>query len=169
MDELEEWNLVDGFPDYIVSNHGRIKNIHTDRVMSLSPIQTEMLTVGLMHNGLQYRRSVAGIVARAFLEPPPRDDFTTPIHLDGDKKNCMASNLAWRPRWFAINYHMERKNPPFPDWDQDIRLMDNLELFANPSEAAVKYGLLERDIHRSLVNGVQVFPWGFVFAFDEIS
>lgn len=168
MDDLEEWVLVDDFPDYLISNHGSVKNAHTDRIMSITPIQTDMMTVGLMKDGRQYRRSVGGMVARAFLEAPPRDDFTTPIHLDGDRQNCRADNLMWRPRWFAITYHLERKRPPFPDWDQDIRLMDNLELFESPAEAATKYGLLERDIHRSLVNGAQVFPWGFVFAFEEI-
>jgi hypothetical protein len=118
-----------------------------------------------MLDGKQYRRSVSGLVAQAFLDDPVREDFNTPIHLDGDRKNCRADNLEWRPRWFAVNYHKERLNPPFPKWTRDIRLMDTLEIFDNPSQAAVKYGLLERDIHKAIVQGLTVFPFNYEFQY----
>lgn len=163
---MEEWLPIEGFPEYVVSSLGYIKNIHTERILSPSIVQGDTPIVGLMCDGVQYKRSLSRLVALAFLPEPDRDDFNTPIHLDGDKMNCSLENLAWRPRAFAINFHMERKNPIYPNWNEDVRLMDTYEIFSTPAEAAVKYGVLERDIHRSIVSGMPVFPHGFVFALD---
>lgn len=164
---MEEWSLIPEFPGYSVSNLGYVQNNHTGRTMARSLVQYGMPTVAMMYEGKQYRRSIATLVARAFLDPPPRSDFNTPIHLDGDRKNCQADNLMWRPRWFAICFHMEHANPPFPDWRADIRLVETGEPFEHISEPAHKYGLLQRDIHQSIVNGVAVFPYGFNFTLIE--
>lgn len=164
----EEWLPVEDFPDYSVSNYGYVQNARTGRMMSLSPVQYGMLTVAMMYDGKQFRRSVAGLVARAFLPAPPREDFNTPIHLDGDRKNCRVDNLELRPRWFAINYHLERKHQPFQNWTRDIRLDQTGEVFDSLTAAATKYGLLENDIHHSLVNRTAVFPQGFTFTFYDM-
>jgi hypothetical protein len=163
---MEEWLPIEDFPDYVVSNFGQVMNVHTDRILVCSIIKGDVPIIGLMKDQRQYKRSLAGLVARAFLPEPERDDFNTPIHLDGDKVNCSLENLAWRPRAFAINFHLERKSPVYPNWDQDIRLMDTYEVFSKPAEAAVKYGILERDIHRSIVTGMLVFPHNFLFELD---
>lgn len=163
---LEEWLPIEEFDDYVVSNYGVVKNALTDRYMALTLVQYGMPTVAMMKDGTQYRRSLAGIVARAFLDAPPREDFNTPIHLDGDRRNCRVDNLEWRPRWFAINYHLEcRKGPVYPKWSRDFRLNETGEVFDNPSQVARKYGLLEREIHKSLVNQTPCFPKGFTFTY----
>lgn len=162
----EEWLPIDEFPGYSVSNYGFVHSTNTERVLKNSPVQYNMPTVGMSIDGKQHRRSVAGLVARAFLPDPEADHFDTPIHLDGDRSNCRVDNLAWRPRWFAINYHIERRSSPLPPWSRDIRLLDTGEVFSSPAEAAQKYGLLEVDINRSLVMGYDVFPHGFTFIFD---
>ena len=165
---MEEWAPIDGFPDYSISNYGYVQNNRTGRMMTRSPVQYGMLTVSMMYDGEQYRRSIATLVAQAFLPRPPRDDFNTPIHLDGDRKNCRVDNLEWRPRWFAINYHHERKQSPYPDWARDIRLNETGEVFGSMRDLAEKYGLLEREIHKGLVNGTEVFPQGFTFTFADV-
>lgn len=164
---MEEWREVEDFPDYYVSTYGDVRSGISDRLLTQSLVQYNMPTVGLMRDGRQYRRSTAILVAQAFLPPPERDDFNTPIHLDGYRVNCRADNLAWRPRWFAINYHNERKRPPFPNWKQRFLLVETGEVFDHPSEAATKYGILERDIRKSIRSGVVVFPhW---YRFQEIA
>lgn len=165
---LEEWMVLTDFPDYAVSNYGYVKNLNTGKTLSRSPVQYGMLTVALMNDGQQYRRSIATLVAEHFIEGPPREDFNTPIHLDGDRANCRADNLAWRPRWFAVNYHMERRNPPFAGWDADFRLNETWEIFDKLSQPAMKYGLLEREIHKSLVEGTPTFPQGFTFSLLDL-
>lgn len=165
----EEWLPVEGFDDYVVSNYGYVKNALTDRVLSSSPVQYGMLTVAMVKDGKQYRRSISGLVARAFLPDPAREDFNTPIHLDGDRQNCRVDNLLWRPRWFAVNYHLEWKHRPFAGFHSDIRLMETGEVFDTLREPAQKYGMLEREIHRSLLQGTRVFPTGYTFIFLDVS
>lgn len=163
----EEWMPIENFPDYVVSNYGYVQNVVSGRMLGRSPVQSGMMTVAMMYDKLQYRRSLASLVARAFLLPPIREDFNTPIHLDGDKKNCRADNLMWRPRWFAINYHIQARDNRFKVWTKDFRLNETGEIFEHPREPAQKYGLLESEIHKALVNQTPVFPTGFTFMFME--
>lgn len=163
----EEWLPIEGFPDYNINNYGSVMNARSGRILTRSPVQYGMLTASLMLDGVQYRRSIATLVAQHFLPVPEREDFNTPIHLDGDRANCRVDNLMWRPRWFAINFHLERRSDPFAGWERDIRLLETGEVFETLREPAEKYGLLEREIHRSLTNGMLVYPQGFRFIFLE--
>lgn len=163
----EEWLPIDGFDEYVLSNYGTVRNELTGRTMTRSPVQYGMLTVAMMRGGVQIRRSIGTLVAQHFLPAPEREDFNTPIHLDGDRANCRVDNLMWRPRWFAINFHLERRHGPFDGWSRDIRLLETGEVFDTLKHPAEKYGLLEREIHRSLTNGTIVYPQGFRFIFIE--
>lgn len=162
----EEWTDVPDFPEYSISNYGRVRSIRLDRLLAWSPIYYNIPTVGMMRDGVQMRRSVPVLVCRAFI-PQPAPHFDTPIHLDGDRTNCRVDNLAWRPRWFAINYHKERQNVTYPEWTKDFRLLETGELFGHPSEAAMKYGELERQIHRSLYAGRETFPHNHHYVWEE--
>src|SRR5689334_13655848 len=107
----EQFKQIPGFDRYEVSSLGRVINIRTGRDMVLSPTMDGILTVGLMLNGKQYRRSVKVLVARAFVEGET-EIMNTPIQLDGDHKNLRADNLAWRPRWLALAYTKQFEDPP---------------------------------------------------------
>lgn len=165
---LEEWTPIEEFPDYSVSNMGNVFNHVKDYMMKYSYVQYNIPTVGLYLSGRQYRRSVPMLVAHAWLPRPPRKDFTTPIHLDGDRSNCQAVNLMWRPRWFAIDFHKERRQTSFPDWNTKkakIEILDTGEVFSHPSEIAEKYGVLETHVHDSILNGTAVFPQWYKFRY----
>src|SRR6476620_5649106 len=95
--------MVEGFEDYRVSNYGRVFNDYSGREMVLSPTMYGDLSVGMYRHGQQFRRSVKGLVARAFV-PGEDDVFDTPILLDGDRHNLKSTNILWRPRWFALKY-----------------------------------------------------------------
>lgn len=161
---LEEWRTIEEFPDYSVSNHGRVQNAVTGRFIGVNLIQNLVPTVSLQKDRHQYRRALSGVVARAFLEQP-FEHFNTPINLDGDRRNCAVDNLAWRPRWFAIRYHMERVEDPFSYWTRPFRLNQTWEVFGHINEPAVKYGELVREIHKSLVEGTTVFPHRHTFIY----
>jgi hypothetical protein len=119
--------------------------------------QSGVTHVGMNRGGVQHKRGVARLVAERFLHHNTLDDFATPIHLDGDRTNNQANNLAWRPKWFADCYTrqwtMSGTRVPYK-----IRDVDSGELFADSTEAAKAYGLLERDILASILDGVKVFP-----------
>lgn len=97
--EEENWVDVQGFPNYKISDLGRIKvkNNRTFKEKLLKPQTNKksgyiqiMLTDENNQRKLKYLHR---LVANAFLLP--NDEITTVIHKDGDKANNKASNLEY--------------------------------------------------------------------------
>lgn len=158
----EQWRELRDFPNYAVSDLGRVMNTFTDLVKHPSKNQQGILMVNFSIKNQQHVRSVAVLVASTFLDNIPRPDhFDTPIHLDGNKENCRADNLAWRPRWFAVKYHKQ-----FNPWErthrygfrQPVRNVETEEVFPTSWEAATYYGILDFEILLAVQNHTVVFP-----------
>lgn len=157
------WAPILEFPEYSVNEIGQIKNDKTGHIMAVQQNQSGVAMVKLVRDGKQYTRSVANIVATYFVDGKDYI-FETPINLNGNRLDCRAENLAWRPRWFAIRYHMQFDVPPFT-FEQPIVCLDTDEVFDQPREAAVKYGLLEKEIVEDLHNQKGVWPLGYDFRY----
>lgn len=153
----EEWAPVDDFPGYSVSSLGRVKNDDRDRVLTRLVNQHGIVHVGMVRDRLQYKRGVAVLVARSFLPPPYPETFDTIIHLDGDRVNNEFTNLMWRPRWFAIAYHKQFGNDEmaYPVPIEDVKTG---ERFKNSIQAAMRYGLLDKEILTATLNRTYVWP-----------
>lgn len=92
----EDWKLIAGYPDYWVSNTGRVVSCRgkEPREMGGSRNQRGYRMVLLRgSNGEKTLRTVHRLVATAFLGPLPEGMQTR--HLDGDKSNNAVSNLAF--------------------------------------------------------------------------
>lgn len=152
-----QWRQIVEFPDYSVSEAGHIRNDTTGLVMQLTPNTRGIPIVGLVKRGVQYKRSVPVLVADAYIVTSRTPNYNTPIHLDGDKNNCRATNLAWRPRWFALEYGRQFLLGPL-GFACEIQEIKSGEIFATSWDAAVKYGLLERDIVFSVMRHTYVVP-----------
>lgn len=161
--ELEEWMNLEylGFGDYSVSNYGEIRNDRTGRILKQSQNQSRTRKIGMMpdRTNQQVTLSVAVIVANAFLQSPPNERFDTPINLDGDRSNNRADNLLWRPRWFAVKYHQQFYNGYRGLIVPTIEVYSG-EIFETSWDAAVKYGLIDREIAISAANRTDIFPTG---------
>jgi len=155
MDEL--WKTIDLFPDYSVSNLGRVRSNTTERILSLNMNQYGVQQVGLMRNGTQYHRSVPLLVAKAFILQPS-GPFDTPINLDGDRSNNRVENLVWRPRWFAVKYNRQFRYPYENPIEMPLVDLKTGEISANSFECAKRYGLLEQDLVLSVLNRTYVWP-----------
>jgi hypothetical protein len=153
------WQHIPEFEDYAVNEYGEVLNLKFNRPMRPSPNQQGIAIVGLMYQGVQYKRSVARLVADLFMDPAPNPRFDTPIQLDGNRFNCAVDNLMWRPLHFAIKYHQQfynnRRGFEVPVIETNTR-----ETFATSWEAAVLYGLIDRDILYAYINRTVVFPTG---------
>lgn len=155
------WKSIPGFWDYAISDDGMVLNTKRNRLIPTRLNQQGVRMVTITNDeGLQKTKTVGLMVARAFLPPPPNDAYNSVIHLDGNKKNCHADNLAWRPRWFAIKYHKQFDEPPI---DQAVYLTDTDEVFENIRDACKKYGLLEKQVYLDLWNQGGVWPQGWIF------
>lgn len=101
---MEEWRRIEDYPNYIVSNRGKVKCIAkrvnaSDCVKKVDYLLTQhkdkcgYLKVGLSNNKGRKFCSVHRLVATAFI--PNVNNKPQVNHIDGDKTNNNASNLEW--------------------------------------------------------------------------
>lgn len=150
-----QWETLEEFPSYEVSNMGEFVNARTDREIHTSMTQQGHAKISLYKDGRLSTRSAALLVAQAFIDQE-EDHFDTPIHLDGDLMNCMADNLMWRPRWFAIRYHKQFQYEDFHN-DQGHRVdVETGDHYTSLKEVCTTNGLYYYDVLKSCVEGVFV-------------
>lgn len=167
MGELEEvWDIIPWFPAYQVSDLGRVRKKDSEKIMAQRSNQYGVVAVSMTDSsGLQRRRSVALMVANAFV-PRDRDAFDTPICVNGDRSDCRAVNLLWRPRWFAVKYNRQFRHPYHNPINREICDIATGEIFPNSFEAARAFGLLEKDVVLSIMN--YTFTWPTYQQFEMI-
>lgn len=95
MSEQEQWRPVPEFPDYAASNLGQIASVKGGKFRVLAGGKTEMgyRNVLLYQNGERVGRRVHQLVALTFHGPRP--EGLEIRHLDGNKLNNAAANLAY--------------------------------------------------------------------------
>lgn len=97
----EEWKQVQNFPEVEVSSFGRVRKTVPTSWHRVKVEQNQkgnvVVTVGSGHDTTRnYRFRLDKAVAFAFISSSP--DYMLYgelIHIDGDPKNCRASNLRW--------------------------------------------------------------------------
>lgn len=154
---MQEWREIVGFSGYSVSDAGAIQNDKTGRLMRTYRNTRGIETVGLMHRGVQHKRSVAVLVADAFIRTARSITFNTPINLDGVRSNNRVTNLAWRPLWFAQRYHKQFEIGP-QGIARPVQNINTEEVYPTTWDAAILLGLLERELVMSILNRTYVFP-----------
>lgn len=103
--EVEKWKTIEGYPDYQVSNMGRVKSLKYGNERILKPNKTKYgyLQVKLCNYVKKKDVLVHRLVAYAFVQNESL--FNTEInHLDENKENNCASNLEWTDRKYNCNY-----------------------------------------------------------------
>lgn len=153
----EEWKTIPNFENYSVSTWGNVRSDRYDRILIQNQNQFDLVYVGLVRDGVQYHRSVPLLVARAFIEQP-YPQYNTPININGDRWNNHVSNLAWRPRWFAVRYSQQFKVPYGYPIIAPIEDIKTGEISENSFDCAVRYGLLEKDVVLSILNHTYTWP-----------
>lgn len=91
----EEWRLAPGWPEYSVSNLGKIRRNDTGRIRA--PIMmksTGYLMITLTGNGRRKMLAIHRLVALAFLGDPPAPKMQV-NHKDSDRTNPRLDNLEW--------------------------------------------------------------------------
>ena len=154
----DNWIPVEGFPGYSINPLGQVSRDSTGRLLVPRYNQYGVPYVGLMREWQQCSRSLPRLVARAFL-PSPSDIFDTPIQIDGDRSNCRADNLMWRPRWYAVLYNRQFEGQRYDrPINEPVQAIHEQEKFPNSLTAACRYGLLEREVVLSVVNRTPTWP-----------
>lgn len=146
---------IEGYSRYGVTPQGEIINLATGRHMKTSLNNHGTLRVGLIQDGGTHQRHLqVGVVVLNAYADKPEPHFTTPIFHDYDRTNANISNLSWRPRWFATEYHKQGRFYYHPDnrkrqQSDEMGLIECLEtglVVGGFYETAMEYGILERQL-----------------------
>jgi hypothetical protein len=87
----EQWKYVEGFPNYLVSDLGRVNGPRGDLTQCVD--RKGYRSVSLTANGRRVKRAVQRLVAEAFIGPRP--DGCVVRHRDGDNTHNAATNLRY--------------------------------------------------------------------------
>lgn len=156
----EVWRRIPEFPNYEISNFGHIHNLRTDRRMRSSVNNFGHVKISLVseHDNRRYTRSVAKLVAEAFVRPPTVLCDQVMV-LDGDFTNLVATNLVWRPEWFVWRYTHQLKVPQ-PIFYRNLSVLNVTtgDIYDSIVDAGMAEGILFEDIWVSTYTGKSVFP-----------
>lgn len=90
---MERWKSIQGYPHYEVSDHGRVKNSKTGRILKQGRHKQGYSLVWLSNDGRRRGRSVHSLVGEAFVPNPNHKPQIN--HKDGVKSNNYVDNLEW--------------------------------------------------------------------------
>lgn len=112
---IEEWKPIADWPDYAISNHGRVMRTTTYGRGIAGTIRKPVLVAGYLavaltnRDGRRKMLHIHRLVAFAFLGEPPAPDMEV-NHIDADRLNPRLDNLEWmtksqnRKHGFDVGY-----------------------------------------------------------------
>lgn len=91
----EVWTLCIKYPNYLISNYGRIYSFYRNRIIKPSPVGDNKVYLGVMlsKDKIHTNERLHRLVAEAFI-PNPQDKPQV-HHIDGNSFNNRADNLMW--------------------------------------------------------------------------
>lgn len=97
--EIQEWRTLREFPDYQISNDGRLRRLtagsNTKAGALIRTVNGTYPHYGLtLPGGKRVHRNAHQLVAAEFLDPKPFPDALV-LHDDDNRLNCRDSNLKW--------------------------------------------------------------------------
>ena len=174
---MEEWRLINDFPNYSVSNFGNVKNNKTNRIMKLN-VKGGYHNVSLINNNLKKTLKVQRLVALVFIENPENKPEVN--HKDKNKLNNNINNLEWNTHLENCQHksiglvYKSNKNKPINRIDKMTG--EILEKFNSIEDAGVwvfKNNLTSnshngRNSIGNCVNGLSNSAYGFRWEYEKI-
>ena len=92
----ERFKEIDGFPNYIIGDHGTVKISATGKTMRCQTDKDGYQVIGLTRSGKQHQRKIHRLVAIHWLPNP--DNKPDVDHINNDKTDNTIHSLQWLTR-----------------------------------------------------------------------
>lgn len=99
----EIWKTIDGYPNYMVSNMGNVKNIKTGKMLKPTISTTGYLQIHLWKNNHEKNFKLHRLIALSFIPNPENKPCID--HINTNKMDNRVCNLRWVT-------HKENNNNP---------------------------------------------------------
>ena len=143
----EIWKLVADYPNYSVSNYGRVRNNKTGYILKPLKVGFGYVVVELWNKNGPKSKKIHRLVAEAFLPNPDKKPQVN--HIDGNKKNNRLDNLEWVTASENMKHSYDSKIR-VPHQERPVRIVETGEIFKSVKECAEKIEGHDCDISRCL-------------------
>jgi len=163
----EHWaKIEESIGDYIVSNHGRVMNRQTGKLLSPRPIPSGYLRVHLPAKGKRRDFYIHRLVAEAFCKHPAGCDVIN--HIDNNPQNNNVDNLEWTTQRRNV-YHGMKQNRYRLNAVSVIGYKDGKEYtFSSAHEAEQKTGCDHSSVTKCC-KGKRKTIHGYQFRYAEVA
>lgn len=177
---MEEWRVIDKFPDYEVSNYGRVRSYKRIRGLEIPHIMIPKLNrLGYQYltlvdsNNRKRSATVHRLVALAFI--PNSSNLPCVNHKDENKTNNRINNLEWCTQEYNINYgsanlrrsNSNTNNPAYSkciyQFNFDGQLINS---YASGAEAARQTGLTISTISKAAIHESK-YAGSWLWSYDK--
>jgi len=145
---MEIWRKINKFPDYAVSDFGKIKRIKSGRntyngkILKQNKNNRGYLTICLYENKKHYSRCIHILIYETFNNYKLKDDECI-HHIDGNKENNNIDNLVKMIKINHLIFHnTKEKNPMFDKFhsEKTINKIREKRKNQNPPNIKLKNG-----------------------------
>lgn len=164
----EIWKDIEGFPNYEVSNLGRVRNKNTKQIIAPIKGSSGYLSVRIRKQTGDYEKPALNIhrlVAKTFIPNPENKPQVN--HIDGNKLNNKMDNLEWCTRKenskHAMKLGLFKPEPPEPP-KKKVKIIETGEVFNSIRDCANSLGVAEQHIWACL-NGIRKTRNGLHFEY----
>lgn len=175
---MEIWKDIEGYPNYQVSNMGRVKSFNykqtgKEKIMKGSKNNSGYPQVSLCKEGKTKTYLIHRLVASAFLDNP--NNLPEVNHIDEDKSNNRVDNLEYCNRKYNCNYgtHIEKmiKSKSIPIL-QFSKTGEFIKRWNNAKEVERNLEICSSDIYKCCKGKKKTcggYVWGYEKDYQRIS
>lgn len=163
-----QWEKIDGFNNYSVSDTGLVRNDTTSRILKPCTGNHGYYMVFLHKNNKGNQKTVHRLVAAAFI--PNTDNKRCVNHIDGNKQNNCVANLEWCTHSENQQHRcrvLKKIRLPEEAWEatrKPVKCIETGVIYASVNEAARQCGLWQQNISKVLAGQMKTtggLHWGY--------
>lgn len=142
------WKTIEKYPNYEVSNYGKVRNKTTGRQLKAHPNSSGYLRVPLFKNGKSKQVFVHRLVAEAFIPNPHNKKQVN--HIKKPITNNRVNNLEWCNQSDNIIHQWKAKERKKSHKGEKILCVETNQVFNTQQQAADFAGVHRKRIYEAL-------------------